>query len=337
MSELPEINLKSTTLEALMNHARCMIEATVGTWILPWRATQEAKAAQIRTESSADQLRILAESQSDSLETILGAVSESDGTVEIRSEFGSHLISSQGQSRLDNLRKVIIGTAQELEGEETESTQPNPDWIARFAGSAQDVSPAELQKLWSKILAGEILNPGQTSLRTLDVLKNMSQQDASLFDKLADCVIGRDSIFYSVSSDTQSFNFHLDYSDILHIQECGLINWSIASGKHLMLDTNMEIIMPHHSSFLLVKKEGGGQNQIHIPVAHLTTAGRELYNIIEPELQAQYLEDLSTYLHHQRIRLFFLEGTQNLPNGNIIYDNKVPIEPRPILPGMPVT
>ncbi len=37
---------------------------------------------------------------------------------------------------------------------------------------------ASLQKLWAEVLSGEVENPGRTSLRTLDILRNLTQEDA---------------------------------------------------------------------------------------------------------------------------------------------------------------
>ena len=55
---------------------------------------------------------------------------------------------------------------------------------ARFFSSAQDVSTAELQKLWGKVLAGEVERPGTVPLRTLELLRNMTKAEADLLLKV---------------------------------------------------------------------------------------------------------------------------------------------------------
>lgn len=332
-----DLNVLGPPLKVLAKYIKKGLEATVDPWLWNWRARKKGEAELTATESEIDAFNALVEAQAGAANAFLNKISSTAETIEWKSEIENNLEASQVQKRINNQVSIVRGAASDLENIEVEDHEPDPDWTARFFESAQDVSAEELQAWWSKILAGEIQDPGQTSLRTMSTLRDLSPQDASEFEKLADCVIGGDSIFFSVSSDSMNFNFFLKYFDIMRMQECGLINWSIASGKLLVLDANLEIILPHHSSFLLVKKEANKQNQLSIPVAHLTTAGQELYKITKPKLQAQYLEDLSTYLHHQKVQLFLLEGPQKLPNGNITYASKVPIEPRPILPGMPVT
>jgi hypothetical protein len=61
---------------------------------------------------------------------------------------------------------------------EAEPKQMNFDWFVRFYEEAGNVSDEMMQDLWAKTLAGEVNKPGSFSLRTLDTLKNMSQEEA---------------------------------------------------------------------------------------------------------------------------------------------------------------
>jgi hypothetical protein len=65
---------------------------------------------------------------------------------------------------------------------------PDADWVARFFGVVQDVSAEEMQALWGKILAGEIRHPGRLSLRTLDILRNLTTAEAKVFTSISGCV-----------------------------------------------------------------------------------------------------------------------------------------------------
>jgi hypothetical protein len=58
------------------------------------------------------------------------------------------------------------------------------DWIARFFSHAQDVSHADMQALWGRLLTGEVTRPGAFSLRTLDLVRNLSISEARLFANL---------------------------------------------------------------------------------------------------------------------------------------------------------
>ncbi len=52
------------------------------------------------------------------------------------------------------------------------------DWLNTFARISEDKSSADLQKLFGKILAGEVRKPGSFSLRTLQFVSTLSREDA---------------------------------------------------------------------------------------------------------------------------------------------------------------
>ena len=67
------------------------------------------------------------------------------------------------------------------------------DWFIRYYEASGNISDKEMQVLWAKILAGEIENPSSYSLRTLDVLRNMSKEEAECFVKICNASIKTES------------------------------------------------------------------------------------------------------------------------------------------------
>lgn len=51
----------------------------------------------------------------------------------------------------------------------------NEDWLMRFFNSIQDISNTDMQKLWGKVLAGEIKSPNSFTLRSLDTLSKITK------------------------------------------------------------------------------------------------------------------------------------------------------------------
>lgn len=95
-----------------------------------------------------------------------------------------------------NVAKAVINAEAELEndGQQPSDSKVDDDWLLRWRDSAKNVSSEELQALWGRVLAGEIKSPGSFSLRTLEFLKNLSQQDARRIEKLAPFVINRNFV-----------------------------------------------------------------------------------------------------------------------------------------------
>ena len=79
--------------------------------------------------------------------------------------------------------KSVSGKARNIVSDnEVVTDEPvNDDWLNRFNKIVEDVSDETMQNLWAQILAGEVKHPNSFSLRTLDVLRNMTRSDAQLF------------------------------------------------------------------------------------------------------------------------------------------------------------
>lgn len=90
-----------------------------------------------------------------------------------------------------NIESVIGKTVLELEDKTVESTDDvDEDWLNRFFNIVEDVSDEQLQSLWSRILAGEILQPHSYSLRLLEFLRNISKDELELILKIMPFITG---------------------------------------------------------------------------------------------------------------------------------------------------
>jgi hypothetical protein len=90
--------------------------------------------------------------------------------------------------RQENLAKVVSEAKASLP--ENVSDKPvNSDWTSRFFSAAQDVSDEDMQKLWGRLLSGEVSQPGSFSLRTLDLVRNLATEEARAFSEICDLLI----------------------------------------------------------------------------------------------------------------------------------------------------
>lgn len=77
----------------------------------------------------------------------------------------------------------IIELAQDALPETVDERPVDEDWLAYFFHLSQDVGNAVMQTLWARLLAGEISQPGTYSLRTLNAVRTLQQDDAHLFSR----------------------------------------------------------------------------------------------------------------------------------------------------------
>jgi hypothetical protein len=89
-----------------------------------------------------------------------------------------------------NVQTVAALAANELRGRAASPDPVDEDWIARFFETIKDVSSEEMQQLWSKILAGEVVRPGSFSMRCLETVRNLGKQEAEAFHDFGPYVVG---------------------------------------------------------------------------------------------------------------------------------------------------
>src|ERR1700682_4064152 len=78
-----------------------------------------------------------------------------------------------------NAAQVTAG-AIPLLGVDAKPQDVDEDWLAFLFERAKLVSDAEMQSLWSRILAGEVNSPGAFSRHTLQVVSGLDKRDAHL-------------------------------------------------------------------------------------------------------------------------------------------------------------
>lgn len=308
--------------------------AIAGPLLLPWRALMEGKAKRISARADANTIEIIAQAHARAKAYLVSQEADEIGTVEITRDDIFQRIEFQERKRIANIASVVESAAHELGEKEVSDHDPDHDWTARFFGCIQDVSDEHLQKLWGKVLAGEVESPGRTSIRTLDALRNMSQRDAKIFEEVASYVLGENFIFLdSMVLPPEHYGSSLKYDDLLHLQDCGLANASpmLAATFHWR-ENNSELISYRDRTLAVLSEKA--QTPLQVPVVFLTVAGKELLRITEGSFELAYLKDFSTFLHTKGCKLSILEGEEQLPDGRLAFANRTLIEPRPIKPGM---
>lgn len=87
--------------------------------------------------------------------------------------------------RQKNIDAIVSGAIEHLPHEV--SLDPvDEDWIVNFFNLGQDVGNAQMQKIWSKLLAGEVAKPGEFKSRTILAVKSLSVEEANLFTLLCE-------------------------------------------------------------------------------------------------------------------------------------------------------
>lgn len=214
--------------------------------------------------------------------------------------------------RQQNIESIIITAYEKLKLEDKVSDNPvDADWISRFFNIAEEIGDEQMRKLWGKILADEIKRPESFSLRTLDILKNISQNEAQTFEKISRIAFVHPEYIGLPFNNKFYEIYNISYEDILLLSDAGLINLANSSigfktGDELNEDNikdnsliagNYAIVYNIKNKFVYKKEDNTG-NLPGLPPCLIETfrfyfftqSGRELHTIIEPTQNIEYLK-----------------------------------------------
>lgn len=245
--------------------------------------------------------QMIAKAKADELKTNSGAIG---------SDSISNMIEFQIEKKVANLIAIVKHAVKELEGLlDIPNYDPNPAWTNRWVDGAQDVSSDELQKLWGKILAGEVKSPGQTSLRTLAILRDMTQQEARDFSKLMRFRIANLVFDDNLESDDNLERMLGEDSNlIVHLSHIGLFG-RYGEIERIVLGDNGKWMVEHYGYDLIIEGQPG--QEFHMMrnywprlIPHLiTVAGMELAKLCQHKPDLQYLSHFAKFLARQNLKL----------------------------------
>lgn len=213
----------------------------------------------------------------------------------------------QETRKQNNIESVIEIAAEQIEQQDEVSNEKvDNDWTTRFFRIVEDISASDMQKLWGRILSGEVKQPGSFSLRTLEILKNLSREEAEIFTKFSELKIetnNRDFIPYRSISDLEKFN--IQFSEILLLTELGLIS----SGNSLALvskgnEKEIRVTYSNGETGILVTKSPN-QSTHTVRILSFTKTGSELSGLITFEKNQKYIDYVCSHLSspHTKIKV----------------------------------
>lgn len=200
--------------------------------------------------------------------------------------------------KINNTKSVIEkATSHFMKGEKVSDESVNTDWTNRFFSIVEDISDETLQDIWGHILAGEVKHPNSFSLRTLDLLRNITKEEAELFVKA--------SKFYVEENFICTEEFALSLHETLLLGEAGLINneeliknWNIEPNSKLeiLIDKNTLIILHNDTDKKILCQPS---------IKKLSKAGIEILPLIEKTDRNKFYETLTRFFKSKGVSHVF--------------------------------
>lgn len=187
--------------------------------------------------------------------------------------------------RLIHLRathRIAEDLAEELGDEPPPDKRPTNLWINQWEQGAAEVDEEQLRQLWARLLIGEVSKPGSVSQKTIFTLRQMSADDARLFEKHGPLVIDNKYIIRLV----EYFNTTraVEHRAALKLEDLGLLSSAdneLSAAQWLIGNSTRgraALLISHNGRMLLigVKSE---EKYLKLPVIRLTEAGSQLMRL----------------------------------------------------------
>lgn len=194
---------------------------------------------------------------------------------EIQQRAIARLVQEEGRKQ-ENIEK-ITATATKLLKEDSKPENIDDDWISNFFDKCRLVSDNEMQRLWSKILAGEANKPSSYSKRTVNLISELEKTDAQLFTNLLTFGWHIGDIVPLIYEEHHEIykSKGINFNSLSHLDSLGLITFGHVSG-YRRLGLPKEVTLSYYGESVSIKFNNDENNDLNIGLVRLTQAGTQL-------------------------------------------------------------
>ncbi len=264
---------------------------------------QEKKSSYIKDSAS----RVISIAQTHGLDALLHNDPPAKPAAE-RAQIREQKRAEQRQKNLEQILKLAHKSCRD----ET-AGEPDLDWLYRFFDMAQEIHNPSMQKLWAQVLKKEIINPGFTSMKALNVLQDMTPKEAQILQRAASlaCSFGGDGskkllIGYKAHGGIFSFgkrdtsaninmgNHQLPYANLLVLIELGLLHATELESGEIAQETPLVLSYQGKSLSLHVNSRG-----VRLLYYRFSPTGNELCKLLGNKNNSQYYDQLLALLNQK--------------------------------------
>ncbi|MBW4789120.1 DUF2806 domain-containing protein [Alcaligenes faecalis subsp. faecalis] len=300
-----DVNLNVPLLEKMWD---TLDKRFIATWMNPKRIEREG-AARLKVER-AQRLQAI-EFQRRELDAAIGGELAVAGEPYIDFQRLSEAERQQEYIRKQtNLGKSILHAEDAIKADDpVPEKEVDPDWLYRWKEQAEKFSANDMQLLWGRVLAGEFKQPGTFNYRALNVLSDLTRENADSFLLLCSLSItGTDLIFIHGFNDINK-KYGMNHLRMLELRELGLLSYVESSVT--ISKGDVFHLYKHKKAIRFIPEE-----DISINICLLTDVGRSIYKIVDSSFNIDYFRDfLKMILDTNKVESILAHNVVVRPDG----------------------
>lgn len=224
-----------------------------------------------------------------------------------------------------NLEAVLTHTLVELKNLKYVSDEPvDEDFVDRLVENAKRANKKEMQFIWSKILAKEAAEPRSFSLRTLDVVRNLNQEEARIFQRVATIVLKHGKHYFLPAKQELTSKYGVNFATFLAMEECGLLQSYEALPLNFNIGANDKIGLESNEHVIVITNGSEVNRLLSVEAYKFTQAGQELLNILIPDSEIKFIFEYASFLRNSNpnMKIEVYKILERKDNRDIIYSKE---------------
>ncbi len=227
-----------------------------------------------------------------------------------------------------NINKTIHLVEKELLKSQQEPSEKeiDSDWLYRWRDNAKNTTNDELRQFWARALAGEVKSPGSCSLRTLEFIKNLSQEEAQAIAKLGSFATDVNMIFKMPILKKEGINFAF----LLQMEELGILSGvqgGSTGGVQLSMKSNVQSkylqIIVSRNRILIIEAEEASKHFL-LNCYKISNVGAELFLLGDFSANEEYMREIGKQIKSQGFDVKIADYVKTHAK-SIEYANSVPL------------
>ena len=192
----------------------------------------------------------------------------------------------------------------------SELKSPSDEFMHRWVNDACNESDETLQEMWARVLTGEMTRPGAISSHTQSVVRELTSRVAEKFRTLCSYAMcsmdGKRPIMVAsltptaVMTDSRDMlkNYGLDYGEFLELVEYRLLSSPLETSYTIPVsesEAGSYTFLLADELWILGIPPAKGLDSVSFPGIMFSSAGRELFAVVERFVPTRYMDALEDY------------------------------------------
>ncbi len=197
-----------------------------------------------------------------------------------------------------NNESILLKALPEVK-EDAKPEEVEDDWFANFFDRSRLISDQEMQMLWSKLLAGEINQPGTFSRRAINFLSSFDKKDANDFLSVCQrsCTIDKKPLLpmmYNTDRDSSN-DTDLSFNTLENLDGIGLLKHNPIGFYMYGIEKTESLLLQYYDIYFIIEWEERWNGKFQRGNVMFTDIGTQIARLSSPKPVA----DFENYLVQQ--------------------------------------